>query len=147
MSPGFKLTLLPLIGTMDMDSTPPASTTSCNPACTARPPVTMACSPLEQKRLMVCALTLFGSPARNTALRAMFRPCSASGMAQPSTTSCTSSLRKPGTRRTAAASTKPAKSSGRVSFKLPFTPRPTGVRSALAMITFKGNEGMMDLNS
>jgi hypothetical protein len=51
----------------------------------------MACSPEEQKRLMVTAGTVSGSPARSAATRAMFMPLSPSGVAQPRMTSSTMS--------------------------------------------------------
>src|SRR5882724_8487892 len=73
----------------------------------------MACRPLEQKRLMVSAGTLFGHFAKNTAFLATFSPCSASGMAQPSSTSSTSSALRPGTRSRAPFIATAAKSSGR----------------------------------
>ena len=47
----------------------------------------IACSPDEQKRLMVMAGTVFGSPARSATARAMFIPASPSGNAQPRITS------------------------------------------------------------
>ncbi len=47
----------------------------------------MACTPEEQKRLIVMAGTLSGRPARSTPMRATFIPCSPSGMAQPTSTS------------------------------------------------------------
>ena len=47
-----------------------------------------ACTPEEQKRLMVTApATLSGRPASSTPMRATFMPCSPSGMAQPTMTS------------------------------------------------------------
>src|SRR5687768_1830272 len=102
----------------------------------------MACRPLAQKRLMVSPGTALENCAKNTALRAMFRPCSASGIAQPSTTSCTSSAFRPGTLATAACMAQAARSSGRVLRRVPLTPRPTAVRTLLAITTFKGNDGM-----
>jgi len=54
------------------------------------PMLTIDCSPDEQKRLMVIAGVSTGSPPKSDAMRAMFSPCSPSGMAQPSTTSSTS---------------------------------------------------------
>ena len=41
------------------------------------------CRPDEQKRLIVTAEALTGTPARRLAMRATFSPCSASGIAQP----------------------------------------------------------------
>jgi hypothetical protein len=59
-------------------------------------------------------------------------------MAQPSTTSCTSSGFKPATLATAACMTQAAKSSGRVMRSVPFKARPTAVRTLLAITTFSG---------
>ena len=47
----------------------------------------IACRPEEQKRLIVTAEAVTGMPARRLAMRATFRPCSASGIAQPRITS------------------------------------------------------------
>ena len=47
----------------------------------------IACRPDEQNRLIVTADALTGTPARRLAIRATFRPCSASGIAQPRMTS------------------------------------------------------------
>ena len=74
----------------------------------------MACSPDEQKRLTVTADADTGNPARRLAMRATFRPCSASGIAQPRITSSTSAGSAPGTRRMASAMAVAASSSGRV---------------------------------
>src|SRR4051812_29737942 len=99
----------------------------------------MACRPLEQKRFTVSAGTLFGHFAKNTAFLATFRPCSASGMAQPKSTSSMSSAFRPGTRASAPFMAAAAKSSGRVLRRVPLSARPTGVRTADAMITLRGN--------
>src|SRR6478609_5564539 len=138
ISAGLRLTLLPPIGTIDIDSTPPPITTSAKPAWTCSPACTMACKPLAQKRLTVSPGALFGNLATNTAFRAMLRPCSASGIAQPSTTSCTSSGRSPGTLATAACIAQAARSSGRVWRRVPLRARPTAVRTLLAITTFSG---------
>ena len=69
-----------------------------------------------------CAETVHGerprptpaSPARMLAMRATFRPCSASGIAQPRITSSISAGSRPGARRSASAMTIAARSSGRV---------------------------------
>jgi hypothetical protein len=87
--------LLPIIGTMDMLSAPPAMITSPMPAMICWLAVAMLCKPLEQKRLTVCPAVVTGIPARSATMRAMFMPCSASGKAQPSTMSSTSFLSMP----------------------------------------------------
>ena len=79
--------MCPPIGIMDMDSVPPATITSAPPLMMRSAAIAIACSPEEQKRLMVSAETSTGSPARSEAMRATFIPCSASGMAQPRMTS------------------------------------------------------------
>ena len=75
------------MGIMVMDSTPPATIVSAPPAMMRSAAMAIACSPDEQKRLMVMAETSTGRPARSDAMRATFMPCSASGMAQPRMTS------------------------------------------------------------
>ena len=80
---GLGLGLWPLMGNMLMLSTPPASITSACPVWMAAAAIAMVWRPLEQKRLTVTPPTLSGIPARRAARRATFRPCSASGMAQP----------------------------------------------------------------
>jgi hypothetical protein len=90
----------------------------------------MACSPDEQKRLIVTADALTGTPARRLAMRATLRPCSASGIAQPRMTSSTSDGCTPGARRNASPMTAAAISSGLTVFNAPFGARPTAVRVA-----------------
>ena len=52
-------------------------------------PSAIVCSPDEQNRLIVCAGTSTGSPARSAESRATLSPCDASGIAQPHATSST----------------------------------------------------------
>src|SRR5688572_2609156 len=74
-----------------------------------------------------------GTPARRLAMRATFRPCSASGIAQPRITSSTSFGSSAGARASASLITTAAISSGRVWRSAPFGALPTGVRTALTM--------------
>ena len=127
-SHGFGAGLPPPMGTRLIDSTPPVRTTSDQPATISPAPVARACSPDEQKRFIVIAGTVIGRPARRTARRATFMPCSASGKAQPTTTSSMTAgsnwgtfSRKPWIRRA-------SNSSGRVCRKVPRPDRPTAVR-------------------
>ena len=55
-------------------------------ACAA---MAMACSPEEQKRLIVVPLVVTGHPPARAEFRAMFMPVSPSGMPQPMNTSST----------------------------------------------------------
>src|SRR5262245_44016558 len=103
------------MGTRLIDSTPPATTTWTAPACTCWAPSAIAWRPEEQKRLIVIAPAVVGTPARSAAWRATLLPCSASGIAQPSTTSSTISAFTGGTRASAPWMTAAAMSSGRVS--------------------------------
>jgi len=83
-------TLLPPIGTRLIDSVPPAMTMSAKPHITCSAAEAIACRPDAQKRFMVTADASTGTPARRLAIRATLRPCSASGIAQPTITSSTS---------------------------------------------------------
>ena len=116
-----------------MDSVPPATITSANPAMMRSAANAMDCNPEEQKRLTVTAEVSFGNPARNAAIRATFMPDSPSGMAQPRITSSISCTLSPGTRSTASLITKAARSSGRVARSEPRGAFPTGVRTTDAI--------------
>ena len=126
-------TLLPIIGTMDMDSVPPASTRSALPRRIWSAASATACRPEEQKRLMVCAATTSGRPASSTPMRATFMPCSPSGMAQPMMASSMRLVSMPGHCSTTALSTWASISSGRVLRKTPRGALPTGVRVVATM--------------
>src|SRR5581483_1504533 len=93
------------------------------------------CTPDEQKRLMVIAGTSTGSPAPSAAMRATFMPCSASGIAQPITTSSISAPATPPERASASVITSSPSVSGRVSFSPPLIARPNGVRTPLTIAT------------
>ena len=75
------------MGTLDMLSTPPARKRSPWFVMMARAAMSMVSWLLPQKRLMVAAPAVMGRPARKLMRRAMFMPCSPSGMAQPTSTS------------------------------------------------------------
>src|SRR5919205_1270531 len=120
----------PPIGMSDIVSKPPATITSAPPARIRSAAIAMDWRPDEQKRLMVIALVSTGSPARMAAARATFIPCSASGIAQPMTTSSISDFSNPSARRTASSMTAAPISSGRVFFSVPFGAFPTAVRTA-----------------
>ncbi len=105
--------MLPPIGTMLIDSVPPATTLCAKPHMMRSAAKAIDCRPDEQKRLMVTADAATGTPARRLAMRATFSPCSASGIAQPRITSSISAGSTPGARRSASAMTAAAISSGR----------------------------------
>src|SRR5215472_13168287 len=90
--------------------------------------IAIACSPEEQKRLMVTPGTASGSPERSAAIRAMFIPDSPSGLAQPSITSSTSSATTAGCFSSSRRITVAAKSSGRVVRSAPLGAFPIAVR-------------------
>src|SRR5687768_9044743 len=119
----------PPMGIIDMDSTPPASPASMPPTAIRSPTMAAACSPDEQKRLMVMAGTSSGSPARCPTRRATFNPCSPSGLALPSTRS---SILSPviSARASASFTTRAPRSSGRVWRRFPLMARPIGLRTA-----------------
>ena len=111
--------LLPIMGTMLMLSTPAAIITSASPTRMRSAAIWIAERPEAQKRFTVIPPTLCGSPAKTAPIRAMFKPCDASGMAQPqikSSMACGSSV---GTCASADCSTLTNKSSGRVLRKEP----------------------------
>jgi len=81
-----------------------------------------------QNRLIVMPPTGIGRPASSTAIRAMLFPCSASGYAQPSSTSSIVSGGTP-ERSTTALTTVAARSSGRTPTSLPLRAKWNGVRT------------------
>ena len=107
------------MGTIVIDSTPPATTISFEPSKMAPAASAMAWRPLEQNRLMVIALVSMGSPPSKLATRATLSPCSPSGIAQPSTRSSTISGLTFGLRARRPRMTSPAISSGRFCARLP----------------------------
>ena len=74
-----------------------------------------------------------GSPASTAAIRATFRPCAPSGMAQPQITSSMAVLSSPGAWASSDCSTLTSRSSGRVLRKNPRCDLPMGVRVAATM--------------
>ena len=126
-------TLWPIIGTMLIDSVPPASIRSAWPSRIWSAASATACRPEEQKRLMVCAAMVLGRPASSTPMRATFMPCSPSGMAQPMMASSMRLTSMPGACATTLRSTCASMSSGRVLRNMPLGALPTGVRVAATM--------------
>ena len=119
------------MGTRDMLSTPPPTTSVWAPDITPMAAKLMAWRPEPQKRLTVVPVTSWGQPAASTALREMLAPCSPAWETQPAMTSSTS------------AGFTPARSTSRLSVwassswgwtleraPLPALPRPRGVRTA-----------------
>src|SRR6266511_3818122 len=70
-----------------MLSAPPATSTAAMPLMICWAASAIVCRPEAQNRLTVWPGTSTGRPDRNAATRPMFRPCSASGSAQPRITS------------------------------------------------------------
>ena len=105
---------LPIIGTRLMLSTPAANITCASPTRMRSAAICTADSPEAQKRLTVTPPTLTGNPASTAPMRATFRPCCASGMAQPQTTSSMAAGSSVGTWASAERSTVASRSSGRV---------------------------------
>ena len=129
INPGLGAGFSPPMAIRVIDSTPPVSTTFCQPAMMAEAPWARDWRPELQKRLMVSAGTESGSPASKAAMRATFIPCSASGVAVPITTSSICAGSTP-PRSTAAFNTQASMSSGRVSLSEPLFDLPTAVRTA-----------------
>src|SRR6202046_1842078 len=90
------------------------------------------------------AAVVTGRPARREAMRAMFIPCSASGMAQPMITSSISSGARPLARAIASLITTAARSSGRVLRRAPLGALPTAVRTELTMTASRMNHLVFD---
>src|SRR5574343_1076559 len=74
--------LEPPMGTMDMDSTPPAIMTSASPTRMRSAAIDTAVIPAAQKRFTVAPATVLGRPDSSAATLATFMPCSPSGIAQ-----------------------------------------------------------------
>src|SRR5713226_5410745 len=129
-SVGLGATLWPPMGTRLIDSVPPATTTEADPHMMRSAANAIAWRPDEQKRLMVTADALTGMPALRLAMRATFRPCSASGIAHPRITSSISPASIPGARLSASAMAVAARASGRVPRRTPCGALPVGVRTA-----------------
>ena len=121
------------MGTMLMLSVPAAIITSASPTRMRSAAIWMALRPDAQKRLTVMPPTLLGSPASTAPMRATFRPCWPSGMAQPQITSSIDAGSRPGTWASAARRAWASRSSGRVLRKKPRCDLPMGVRVAATM--------------
>ena len=130
---GLKLGLKPLIGTRLMLSAPPAIITSASPTRMRSAAIWIADRPEAQKRLTVMPPTVFGSPASSAPMRAMFRPCGPSGIAQPMMASSIAAGSSVGTWASAPRSAATSRSSGRVLRKKPRCDLPIGVRVAATM--------------
>jgi hypothetical protein len=111
---GDRLGELPIMGTMLMLSTPAAIITSASPTRMRSAAICTADRPEAQKRLTVMPPTVFGRPARMAPMRATFRPCCASGIAQPQITSSMAFGSRPGAWASAERRTAASRSSGRV---------------------------------
>ena len=120
--------LLASFCTHEIDSTPPATTTSFSPAMTRCAAIAIVCRPLEQKRFTVMPLVVIGRPARSAIWRAMLLPVAPSGVAQPMMTSSTSAASMPA-RSTAALTAWPPRVAPWVMLKAPFQLLASGVRA------------------
>src|SRR5918996_174439 len=119
------------IGTRDIISTPPETTTSSWPDQTAAAALKFVCMDEPHWRSTVVPATLTGQPAVNATLRPMFHACSSIWVTQPHWTSSTS----PGSRSlrsTRAFSTCAESWSPRIEASVPFR-RPIGLRTASTM--------------
>jgi len=76
---------------------------------------------------------VFGRPASSAPIRATFRPCSASGIAQPTIASSITCGSSAGTCASAACSARTSRSSGRTLRNAPFGALQIGVRVAATM--------------
>ena len=122
-----------IIGTRDMDSTPPATSRSYQPERTFSAAMPMASSPEEQKRLICTPATVSAHPAASTAQRAISAPWSPTGMTQPMMTSSISAVSS-ALRPCNAFSSVTTRSIGGTSYSEPsFFPLPRGVRMASKM--------------
>src|ERR1700733_8443419 len=125
--------LLPIMGTMLIDSQPPAIITSDSPTRIRSAAIASAVTPEAQNRFTVTPPTEFGRPASSAPIRAAFKPCSPSGNAQPMIASSISFVSSPGTCATAERIAWTSSSSGRVFLKMPRGALPIGVRLAATM--------------
>ena len=83
-------------GARDIDSTPPAITSSASPAAMARAPAITASRPEPHSRLTVAPGTPTGSPASSRLMRATLRLSSPAWLAQPKITSSIAAGSTPG---------------------------------------------------
>ena len=125
--------VLPIIGTMLIDSQPAAIITSASPTRMRSAAIATADSPDAQKRFTVTPPTVLGRPASSAATRATFSPCWASGIAQPAIKSSMVAGSRPGTCATALRIACTRRSSGRTLRNAPLGALPIGVRVAATM--------------
>ena len=119
------------IGTRDITSTPPASTSSSMPERTLSAAVLTASSPEAQKRLSCTPATVWGRPAAMAAVLAMSPPWSPIGETTPSTTSSIWSVSSSGCRARISSIRPTTSDTGFTSYSDPEAlPRPRGVRRA-----------------
>ena len=130
---GERLGELPIMGTMLMLSVPAAIITSASPTRMRSAAICRADRPEAQKRLTVMPPTLCGRPARMAPMRATFRPCCASGIAQPQMMSSIALGSSEGTWLRAERRASASRSSGRRCLNEPLCERPMGVRVAATM--------------
>ncbi len=100
-------------GARDIDSTPPATTTSASPARMMRAAIATASSPEPHRRFTVAPGTETGSPASSAAMRATLRLSSPAWLAHPSSTSSMAAGSSVGLRFSSAAIGTAARSSAR----------------------------------
>src|SRR3984957_991811 len=125
--------LLPIIATMLIDSQPPAIIASDSPTRMRSAAIANAVRPDAQKRFTVTPPTVFGRPDSSAPMRATFKPCSASGIAQPMMASSITLVSRPGTCATADLIACTSSSSWRVFLNMPRGALPIGVRLAATM--------------
>ncbi|CAM5188763.1 hypothetical protein CDEF62S_06385 [Castellaniella defragrans] len=118
------------MGTMLMDSTPPASITSASPTRMRSAAMAIAVNPEAQNRLMVHPATDCGRPASNTPIRPTFKPCGPSGMAHPITASSMAAGSNVGACASTPRIVRAIRSSGRVWAYIPRGALPMGARVA-----------------
>ena len=119
------------IGTLLIDSTPPASSRSSQPDLMRWAAWLTASSPLEQNRLSWTPPVVSGSPAAIAATLAMSLPWSPMGVTTPSTTSSICSTSRLGVRRRTSPISWTTRLTGFTSWSAPLAlPRPRGVRTA-----------------
>ena len=104
--------------------------TSASPTRMRSAAMAIALRPDEQKRLMVTPPTVLGKPPKRRPIRAILRPCCASGIAQPMMASSIVAGSSVGTCLSACCNALPNRSSGLVFFKDPRPALPTALRVA-----------------
>jgi hypothetical protein len=126
-----RVSLLPLTARLTV-STPAEMNTSPSPARIACIAILVVCNDDEQYRVIV-APGSWSYPSRTATTRARLNPDSPPGCPQPSRRSSMASGSSCGTWSSAARTTVAARSSGRMSRRLPLKARPMGERAAATM--------------